>query len=656
MLIKNIVLNNFGIFYGLNKLNLDTTKEKNIVLIGGKNGSGKTTVLNAIKLCLYGSQILEARTISNYYVEYIKELFNHRALEEKLNDFYVELELELEKESIVEVYKIRRGWQLKNNKIEENIYVSRGKEILNKNDIDNLENYFRTYIPKELFDFFFFDGEKIKELTKNSELGTKLEKEILTLFNLDLFDSLSDDIKKYLKIKNEKKELEIEEKRIFDIKEEISFETKNEIVLNQEIKEKEAKNNYLREQIGVLKVEFLEKGGLLFQDIEKEKVREATLVEKLSILNKEIVNFSAELLPFIILQDEVLEIKDELKSSENKRAYEILVNHLNIDSIKNSFELSNSIEASSIIKKIEGYYKEIFKITESTSYLSIISEMELEILNKIFDIVEDFKVSFIDKKYLEINEVKNIITSIKTKISINENDESIKLITGKIEKIEKESILIEAEIKLKKEEQKKKQKIILEKSSKLEELTGELNKKNIKGNNKFIISNKIMNILNKYIEIRKKDKISIIEYHFEEIFKKMHRKEDFIKKIKIEDETLHIKLYDKNNNNIPLNKLSEGEKEIYILSLLYSLIKASKREVPLVMDTLLGRLDSNHRASILNEFLPDVGKQIIILSTDSEIDQNYYNMIKNKISSEYEMVFEPSDNNVTIKNKYFFTN
>jgi DNA sulfur modification protein DndD len=99
--------------------------------------------------------------------------------------------------------------------------------------------------------------------------------------------------------------------------------------------------------------------------------------------------------------------------------------------------------------------------------------------------------------------------------------------------------------------------------------------------------------------------------------------------------------------------LSAGEKEIYSISLVWALAKASQKPLPIVIDTPLGRLDKVHRTNLLTHYFPYASKQVIILSTDEEIANEYREMIENKVSKEY-LITDLNDN-ASIIEGYFHT-
>ena len=94
---------------------------------------------------------------------------------------------------------------------------------------------------------------------------------------------------------------------------------------------------------------------------------------------------------------------------------------------------------------------------------------------------------------------------------------------------------------------------------------------------------------------------------------------------------------------VNVNDFSKGEKQIYILCLIWALTKSSGVEVPFIIDTPYARIDESHRKTLTVDYLPNISKQVIILSTNEEIDSNLYNVIKPYICDEYLLLYNESD-------------
>jgi len=105
---------------------------------------------------------------------------------------------------------------------------------------------------------------------------------------------------------------------------------------------------------------------------------------------------------------------------------------------------------------------------------------------------------------------------------------------------------------------------------------------------------------------------------------------------------------------VNIKQFSKGEKQIYILSLYWAMIKISSHEIPFIIDTPYSRIDMEHRDNISTLFFPKISHQVIILSTDEEINKHYYSKLKPFIAKEYLLDYDKVNNKTYVRNKYFF--
>ena len=107
------------------------------------------------------------------------------------------------------------------------------------------------------------------------------------------------------------------------------------------------------------------------------------------------------------------------------------------------------------------------------------------------------------------------------------------------------------------------------------------------------------------------------------------------------------------NGSSMISQLSAGEKQMMVIALLWSLAICSNKRLPVIIDTPLSRLDSVHRQALIKVYFPKASDQTIILSTDSEINNTYYNMMKENIGDEFTLVYDENSKSTTIKTGYY---
>ncbi|MBL4680885.1 MAG: DNA sulfur modification protein DndD, partial [Pseudomonadales bacterium] len=151
-------------------------------------------------------------------------------------------------------------------------------------------------------------------------------------------------------------------------------------------------------------------------------------------------------------------------------------------------------------------------------------------------------------------------------------------------------------------------------------------------------------------------RVKQLEDEFIKSYQKLARKDDLNISARINTNTFDVELIDEHGNAINRKELSAGEKQIYAIAILEALGKTSGRKLPIIIDTPLGRLDSHHRDKLIEGYFPDASHQVIILSTDTEVDENYFNKGKfaNSISRAYEIKFNGETKASKLAEGYFW--
>ena len=135
-------------------------------------------------------------------------------------------------------------------------------------------------------------------------------------------------------------------------------------------------------------------------------------------------------------------------------------------------------------------------------------------------------------------------------------------------------------------------------------------------------------------------------------YKQLSNKKTLIQRVDMDPETLDIKYISYDEKEVQKDSLSAGEKQLMVISILWALAICSKKALPVIIDTPLSRMDSMHRTTIVSTYFPQASDQTIILSTDTEIDQNYYELIKDSVGDEYTLVYDEETKSTSIKKGY----
>jgi len=662
MKFKKLILNNFGLYRGKHEIQLDTENRNTpIILIGGLNGAGKTTILDAIKFALYGKFADTNSGEKNAYLETVKKYINR---DNKYEGAYVELEIETSSGDENNVWGVQRFWTWTKNysNIREslNVYDIDQTKNLKKRNIDREEQwyeYIQEVVPNQISSLFFFDGEKIEEFADPYKASILLKTAVSSLFGINTLERLQKDLMVFEKkiIKNNNKEKNFS--NLQTLYEEIEY-LNNKIEqlndkkqkLEDEIEETIKKENINEQRYKKIGGVFAEKRDEIYRTKE-EKVKE------LEGLKEELIEEASGVLPLQITKNQLHQVVvQDKKEKESKHIKKV------IETIKErDKELLQKIKAMEINNKsteeIDNYLKKDIKKRESNildqEYLHNSTDASDQlihvesILHEKRSIVKELS-DRIDQLKMEIEDIQNKLYNMPPEEKLAPIIEEKREINNKKNRLTQELRTIEEEIKSKSFVHEKKKREYLNKAH-----TIFSERVNVNNENRFLeYSASSRDTIDEFKRRLIEKNIRKIERYILESFQHLLRKENFIYNLSIDTETFTLKLHTENGELITTEKLSAGERQLLATAMLWGLARASGKPLPTIIDTPLGRLDSLHRENLVNLYFPNASHQVILLSTDEEFDGEYYEMIKPYISREYTLQYSDKSKSTIVEEGY----
>lgn len=693
MKINKIVIKNFGSYEGTTNFETKTQNERNIILIGGKNGAGKTTLFTAIRICLYGYMSMGYKNYNAYYIRAITKLLNNNAKLVRPTLAEVSLHIELINGQDVDNYILTRSWTLTES-LFENFIVYKNNIKLSEDSIGDFEKYLLSIIPPELFNLYFFDGEKIADFFLEEGNNLRIKDAFLTLCGYDTFDIMRRNFKRISG--NERNSAPVLEDYI-KAKEELSETKKLLETLQQNLTICLDNLSNCNASLDILEKEYKQKGG----------ITELELNNKISLLKEEEKkreNYNAalkkcanEIVPFLMLTNKLIQIKTQIEKEDNALKY---------------FHFCEILEQSSIRNLIKKDLEKIKQIaflrygTEQQSILNLSSKQNAIVSNQIDKILLFNKNSISDYKN-EIEKSLDLSAKIRKELELSNISTVQSYMQRRAELFEEKSNLLSRQVELesKLNSQNEKLKEIEKRYDKIQaSLEEEFKKFSIVN-----ISSRAIVMLDKLQEILYRKQIEKVEKFFRIEISKLMRKTNFIDDIYIDNNfnvhIYHTRSFDSSKivdlllsnsyeqlvnlfgikaihqlqmiagtHNIdeiisflqtsnmktlslPLEIdkffLSNGEKQIFIMTLYHSLIKLCKYELPFIIDTPFARIDTEHRQNISKYFFKQLKGQIFILSTDEEITKSHVQILQDKIASTFILKNTDSKQTIIEQNSYF---
>jgi DNA sulfur modification protein DndD len=165
---------------------------------------------------------------------------------------------------------------------------------------------------------------------------------------------------------------------------------------------------------------------------------------------------------------------------------------------------------------------------------------------------------------------------------------------------------------------------------------------------------KAKQVLLDFADVLRKKKIEALSRNFTLWLNRLMYKENFVSEVLVSPNDYSISLQQSNGNCISKSELSDGEKQIYAIAMLMALARTSGHSLPFIIDTPLARLDSSHRKNIVSEFLPYASHQVIMFSTDTEVNKKYFRRLSPYISRAYHLVYKPDTISTKVEEGYFW--
>lgn len=695
MKFSSINIENFRQYYGNVFIDLGTEQNKNIVLIGGRNGYGKTNFLISLVWCLYGEKI--SQVDENFkkeiqkeknYSQFMKQSLNWTATNENNSSFSIQLKItDLELPEIKLFNKTITGIVIKRDfnvqTMQENLSIKdelSGDELFEDNE-DKI-NFINDYIiPLDAAKFVFFDAEKIAAM---AELSTKEEGSVLNdalgkILGLDIYEDLIGDLDLYSnnlrkegatkniqdQINDRENAIKINQINIDKIDENIAELIKDLTTIKFRIKEYD---NFINQN---------SKGNAVQFDRESYLIRKELLQQKESDL-EHAFNELSELIPLAILTGKLEEVSEHLLLQDQNQ---MLINSSSeiigkIDTfIERLFNKAPEPVNSSMTLRDKMFYYEKAQNLSSELFKEKSEQVDLEfehdlnnseksLINNAINAVNIQSKELFENTMDNYNTIKNELKEVNQTLSKIDSDLVDDYIIEKM--IEKEK----AERSLSEKDQNigsyiaNKEKLKKDISRLNQEYHSLLQKVEVTQLNKtkFQKTREYISVLQSFVDSQKRAKKESLEKNIlSELKKLLHKLQGEVESSKFISDVsvsilpdnggMKITLFDSNDNEVKKEILGAGEKQIYISCLIKAILKESVQSLPIFIDTPLGRLDDEHIKNILLYYYPDLSEQVVILSTNNEITPRRFKDIELNVSKTY--LLENDGIRTNVKPGYF---
>ena len=644
-------------------LDLDVSvkdEERPIILIGGMNGSGKTTLFDAIYGALYGLEIRDER--------HFRELFNSGVTDIIGKRIVLEIDFEGMIGSKTAQYKLTRTYQIVNAKAVENVTLhiggttyTYGTRTAQKDRTINEEavkKIIKANLPKELSNYFLFDAMKTSELVKDEQINQLIRDNIKSVMGFNKYSLLVNVSSKMLdemkagRIENEnlKKEFQELQERKRNIEGELSS-------LRNSYDDALGYANNNREQYNLLK-EGRNKNDITKDQISRTEARINEIRKSEQAFRQNADELTKQLETDIFVQKLASSIKNEVE--------QILNHKLSLEESKKSILSEKQIE--NIAGRVVAIIQKRYVISQTIDLPSIVSavmyEQEADEIKDRYDYLNNADVEAI--KSLVNSTMMNPYNSFEQ--SRDRTEEEMKDLPKLQRQLEsyRESLAGDdfSMISLYEENERNMTSLkeqIREKETEITRIEKEIGRYDFDIPNvpdpKFELMKQLPDFFrklqHKLLMNRKRDIENMMK---EQLNINLVSYSGTIERVELSDsdDNISFKMYHKQGNEIPLNQLNAGAKQTVMQVLLKVLYELGDYEPPVMIDTVMGVLDKESRATIIENYFPNLARQTILLSTDSEIrTEDDYKLLEAYISKVYTVHRDKEHQCTTVSDDYF---
>lgn len=659
MILEKLFLNNFGVFRGEHVLELTPESSKApIILVGGLNGGGKTTILDAVQLVFFGKLAKCSTRGTQSYEEFLRNCITRG--EDSKDGAHIQLNFSYYFDGKRVEYVIVRSWREGRKRINESFQVYRDgveDEGLTENWLDQVDQF----LPVGLAELFFFDGEKIARLAESDNAAKMLSTAINTLLGIDLVDKLEKDLATYEKDIRDSGKTDSDDGVVASLEREADTLTKQFHELAQKRGRMKVEHERLNGKLEIKEQEFREQGGELIaqrKELEASAKELANQIKRIEIDMRLIVSAEA---PLAIVEKDLKRIKEQVRVEEDSKKQTLLLEELE----KRDRNILQKIKGDEITKiarsTLESLFQADIETRRHSADIPLVLNLSEGTANAVFSVTESFFKStkrgiksLLDdhaRSSDRLNRIKERLELVPDEAAISDQGKALAdLRTQAIRKEAEVEATSEQIDELSKEQDSCETRLRKELERRLSTHTESTTLQR-----KLLYAARTRETMRKFRTVVLLRKIKQIEQEILGCFQQLLRKKSLVANVIIDPETYQMELKGHQLGEvIPTDRLSAGERQLLAISTLWGLARVSGRPLPNIIDTPLGRLDSKHRANLIENYFPNASHQVIILSTDEEITPSSFEKLKRRVGKSYELYYSDETASTEIRDGYFF--
>jgi DNA sulfur modification protein DndD len=658
MILDELVLHDFGVYRGRHVFNLAPDgPARPIILVGAQNGAGKTTFLEGLQLALYGRLAPTGFRGASSYDAYLRGSI-HR-LAPPAEGAQVQVRFRRTIAGVERRYDLLRCWSIQKAGLRETF------EVVVDGAFDRVlteqwSEFIEEMLPPRIAPLFFFDGEKIEQFADLKRSSEIIGVSIKALLGLDIVERLELDLEVLERRKMGEQSKLASRESLAEAESAVEAVTRQRQSVFDHLASVRTRRDRALETLDRAKKTLQGQGGDLFAAREQLAAERSKLESDSEGARRDARAWTAGSAPLLLVQDLIADVHRQASLEGDSEATRTILSHLHprdtalLDKVRG---LSND---PALLEALESFLRSdrqnLEERASGDSWLglspaarsAIQGLVECELSQSAAD--RDGLLIQLDGLEAERDDIERRIAAIPAPESVEPLVQAVTANEAALLELEAEIMVAQRDLEVQDRE------LALARSRYQlrfeQEVRASLAQEDV---------TRLVHHSAKARDTLAKFKREVVRFHVHrlerlilEALGEVLRKSDLIANVTIDPETFAMELRDAGWGVLPPENLSAGERQLFAVALLWALAKASGQVAPTVIDTPLGRLDSQHRRRLVDRYFPRAAEQVILLSTDEEIDAPLYAELEPSMSRSYTITYDPEAGGSAVRAGYAF--
>lgn len=655
MILDELTLHNFGVYGGRQSVSLTPTDPKRpIILFGGLNGGGKTTLLDALQLCLYGPTARCSNRVGLGYDEFLRRCVHRGA---RAPEAAIEVAFRHTSNGKEHLFRLHRSWTANGSACRERFHVLRDGE-LDKLATEHWAEQVEDFIPARIAHLFLFDGEKIEGYADLDGAPALIATAIQNLLGLDIVERLTSDLMVIERRKRTEAKGPADRRPLEELRAKIEQQGGSR---SQLVGDRASAANILDRRkvaLAALDERYRREGGVLFEKRAELEASAATAERQLEVARKELRELAAGIAPLLLVPDLLSSVaaRDATEAAVQRDRITLSAITEEHDALLSlpMLERLSARERTAVRLALEERQATRRSAAALAIHLDLSGEARLLLGSLMSAELASAKSRLKDAVAQECKGADSL-EHTKTALAAAPSYDTLAEIIAAREAAQVEVARLHAEQDQRTAEIERLDREIAQLRDRQTRLVeaeawGQFEYEDTR--RLLVHSTKVRETLGRFREAVVERHVARIQQLVLESFRQLVRKRSLVSDLCIDPKTFMLELRGADGRPMTPERLSAGERQLMAIAILWGLGKASGRPLPTVIDTPLGRLDSRHRGHLVRRYFPQASHQVLLLSTDEEIAGRYYEALRPSIDRTYHLRFDEAERRTVIEPGY----